>query len=311
MSTVPVAPARRPPSGRMIALVAAATVGGILLTVIVAIFWAKPNDAYAYWLAGERLAAGSPIYVEGEAAFAPYAYHYTPPLAQVFVPLTLAIPAMAYIVGYRAIELLVAWFLAGRRFLPLLALVAFVPVAVELSVENVHLLMALGIVLGLGRWPWLFAIGAIVKVSPGLGLVYLLLRRRWRDALIAAVVGAAVVVVSFVLAPDQWWRWLDTVSGRLGVTGNSLLPVPYAIRAAAGLGLTAVGGALGRRRGELLLVAGITIANPNLSMNGVAVLAAAVPIWRAGPAGLGSAREPAGVPVASTPDAAPPAQAQA
>jgi len=91
----------------MIALIAAATVGGILLTVIVAIFWAKPNDAYAYWLAGERLAAGLPIYVEGEAAFAPYAYHYTPPLAQIFVPLTLAVPAMAYIVGYRAIELFV------------------------------------------------------------------------------------------------------------------------------------------------------------------------------------------------------------
>ena len=47
-----------------------------------------------------------------------------------------------------------------------------------------------------------------------------------------------------------------------------------------------VGGVIGGRRGELLLVAGVTVANPNLAMNGLAVLAAAVPIWFAGPGGV-------------------------
>jgi hypothetical protein len=173
----------------------------------------------------------------------------------------------------------------------MLALVAFLPVAVELRFENVHLLMAIGIVYGLGRWPWLFAIGALVKVSPGLGIVYLALRRRWRDAIISSVVGGSIVTVSFALDPSLWENFLEAVRDRAGMTGNSLLPFPYAARAAAGLALTVAGGIVGRRRGELLLVAGMTLANPNLALNGFAVLAAAVPIWFAGPAGIGERAE--------------------
>jgi hypothetical protein len=55
--------------------------------------------------------------------------------------------------------------------------------------------------------------------------------------------------------------------------------------------LAVVGGLIGRRTGELLLVAGITVANPGLAMNGLAVFAAAVPIWLAGPAGIGGFTE--------------------
>ena len=273
-------------TGRRVALVVLAAVGGSLLAIIVATFWMLPNDNLAYWLAAQRLTAGEPVYVMGEAGFAPYAYHYPPPVAQVLAPLTVVIPAVAYLVVYRALLLVATWELAGRRFVPLLALVAFIPLAIELRFENVHVLMALGIVLGLQRWPWLFAIGAIVKVSPGLGIVYLAIQRRWRDALIASVVGAVIVGVSFALDPSLWSSWLNSVLDRTGTTGNSLVPLPYFVRVATGLVLTVLGGFLGRRRGELLLVAGITIANPNLALNGFAVLVAAVPIWLAGPAGI-------------------------
>ena len=37
--------------------------GAALLAVIVASFWSEPNDNFAYWLAGQRLAAGLPVYV--------------------------------------------------------------------------------------------------------------------------------------------------------------------------------------------------------------------------------------------------------
>jgi Glycosyltransferase family 87 len=279
---------------RRVGLVALAAVGGSLLVVIVASYWSEPNDNLAYWLAGQRLAAGLPVYVSGEAAFAPYAYHYPPPLAQALAPLTLVVPTLAYLVAYRALELLVTWDLAGRRMLPMLALIAVLPVAVELRFENVHLFVALGIVVGLRRWPWLFAVGAVVKLSPGLGVVYLLLRRRWRDAVVAIVIGLVIAGVSGVLDADLWRAWLDSVLGRADVVGNSLLPVPYIARAFAGLALAAVGGAIGRRRGELLLVAGITVANPGLATNGLAVLAAVLPIWLAGPAGVGDRAEPQG-----------------
>jgi hypothetical protein len=269
-----------------IALVVLAAIGGALLAIVVVLFWQNPGDNYAYWLAAQRLVAGEPVYVTGEAAFAPYAYHYTPPLAQVLAPLTLFLPSIAYIVGYRVLEILTVWYLAGRAMLPMLALIAFLPVAIELRFENVHLFMAVAIVLALWRWPLLFAVAAIVKVSPGLGIVYLVLRRRFRDAAIAVVVGAAICAVSYVLSPNLWQEFLAAIGDRAGITGNSLIPVPYVVRAIAGLVLAIAGGIVGRRRGELLLVLAITAANPNLALNGFAVLAAAVPVWRAGPDGL-------------------------
>ena len=275
-------------SRRRFILVPLAAIGAALLAVIVGVFWTNPGDEFAYWLAGMRLAAGQPIYATGEAAFAPYAYHYPPPLAQVLAPFTLVVPAIAYVIAYRALLVLVTWDLAGRRMLWMLALIAFLPVALELRFENVNLLMALGIVYGLGRWPWLFAVGAVVKVSPGLGIIYLGFRRRWRDAIISTFVGAAIVAVSYVLDPGLWRSFLDAIGDRASITGNSLVPVPYAVRGAAGLALTIAGGMVGRRRGELMLVAGMTIANPNLALNGFAVLAAAIPVWRAGPEGIGA-----------------------
>jgi hypothetical protein len=279
--------------GRVV-LVVLAAVGASLLLVVIVIYWRAPGDNLAYWIAGQRILAGQPVYAIGEEAFAPYAYHYPPPLAQLLAPFTLVLPSLAYVVAYRGLEVLATWDLAGRQMLRMLALIAFLPVAIALRFENVDLFMALAIVLGLRRWPWLFAMGALVKVSPGLGIVYLALRRQWRDAFVASVVGGVIVVVSLVAAPDLWRAWLDAIQGRADMIGNSLLPVPYYVRVAAGLALTVGGGLLGRRPGELLLVAGITLANPGLAVNGLAVLAAAVPIWFAGPGGAAAGASPAG-----------------
>ncbi len=273
-------------------LVVLAAIGASLIVVIVATFWLSPGDDLAYWIAGHRLMSGEPIYATGDVAFEPYAYHYPPPLAQVLGPVTLLVPAVLYIVVFRECLLLATWELARRRMIPMLALFAFVPVAVAVRVENVDVFMALGIVLALRQWPWLFAVGALVKASPGLGMVYLALRGRWRDVFVAGAAGGVITIVSVVLAPDLWRAWLGAISGRADMVGNSLLPVPYLVRALAGLALTIVGGKVGRRRGELLLVAGITLANPGLALNGLAVLAAAVPIWLAGPAGIVDAMSP-------------------
>lgn len=279
----------------------AATVGAVFLSVIVATFWMTPGDNLAYWIAGNRLAMGQPIYVASEAAFEPFAYHYPPPLAQVLAPITLVVPAVAYAVVYRALMLLALWYIAGRRALNLLAILAFVPAAVALRIENVEIFMALAIVLGLQRWPWAFTIGALIKVSPGLGLVYLALRRRWRDLAMASSLGLVIAGVSFVAAPELWRAWLDAITGRADMVGNSIVPVPYSVRAIAGFMLAILAGVVGRRTGELLLVAAVTVANPGLSLQGFAVLIAAIPIWRAGPDGLGGgpAAERTGRPWAS------------
>lgn len=278
---------------KLVVLSLLAAVGASILAVIVAFYWMTPGDNLAYWIAGHRLVTGQPIYAAAELAFEPFAYHYPPPLAQVLAPITLVLPALAFCVIYRALMLLALWDLAGRSMLKMLALLAFVPMAVALRIENVEIFMALAIVLGLRRWPWLFSIGALIKVSPGLGIVYLAVRRRWRDVAVSVVVGAAITGISLTLAPDLWRTWLDAINGRADMVGNSLIPVPYSVRAAAGLVLAVVAGVLGRRPGELLLVAGVTIANPGLSLQGFAVLAAAIPIWLAGPDGIGGRSEAA------------------
>jgi Glycosyltransferase family 87 len=278
----------------LLVLSALAAVGGTVLAVIVVLFWREAGDNLAYWIAGYRVATDQPIYAPPEVAFEPFAYHYPPPLAQLLAPLTAVVPVLAYILVYRAAMLLALWELAGRRMLVLLAMLAFLPLAYALRVENVEIFMALAIVVGLRRWPWLFAIGAIVKVSPGLGIVYLAMRRQWRDVLVASVVGMAIVGISVALDPELWRQSLDAISGRGSMVGNSLIPVPYAVRVVAGFALAVIGGSIGRRTGELLLVAAVTIANPGLSLQGFAVLAAAVPIWLAGPEGIGRRREVSG-----------------
>jgi hypothetical protein len=275
-----------------VVLPALAAIGGILLAVVIGVFWQHPNDNLAYWIAADRLMSGLPIYTTGDAAFEPYAYHYPPPLAQALAPFTLFVPAIAYMIVYRAFLLLTTWDLAGRRLLWMLALIAFIPVAIQLRFENVDLFVAAALVFGLSRWPWVFSVVGVIKISPGLGVVYLALRRRWRDAMLAAAVGIAIVAVSFVLDPSLWEAFFDAVIGRAGASGNSLVPVPYVARAVIGFGLVVAGGFIGRRNGELLLVAGVTAANPNFTVAGFAVLAAVVPIWMAGPGGIAERARP-------------------
>ena len=274
------------PRSRFVLTGALAVLGGILLAVIVGRFWTEAGDNLAYWIGGHRLAGGEPIYPDASVAFEPFAFHYIPVVAQVLAPITLVVAAVPFLICFRALLLLALWDMAGRRMLDLLAMLAFLPLAVSLRVENVEIFMAFAVVIGLSRWPWAFMLGALVKVSPGLGLVYLAVQRRWRDVAVSAVLGVAVVAVSYLLAPDLWRQWLAAISGRSDIVGNSIVPLPYSVRAIAGFVMAVVAGLWGRRRGELLLVGAVTIANPGLSLQGFAVLAACVPIWRAGPEGL-------------------------
>lgn len=277
---------------RLVVLATLAAIGGALLAVIAAGYWNSPNDNFAYWIAGWRLGAGNPIYTTGDAAFAPYAYHYTPPLAQLLAPLAVILAPTAYVIGMRALELLATWYLAGRRMLWMLALIAFLPVALDLRFENIHLFIALFLVLGLASAPWIFALGAIVQISPGLGILYLAARGRWRDAAIAAAVGLAIVAVSFIASPDLWREWLTAVTARGSEIGNSLVPLPYAVRAVLGAVLALVAGRLSARNGEIALVVAVTLAMPGLAINGFATLAAILPIWLAGPGGIEGRRAP-------------------
>jgi hypothetical protein len=279
--------ARRLPSPLLIVL---AAIGASLLVIVAATEWQHFNDEYAYWLAGARLAAGEPLYDLAAAPNTPFAYWYPPPLAQVLSPLTSFVAADVFSVAWTVMLLACLWWLAGRDALVALALVAFLPVAIELRVRNVHLLIAVLVVLALRR-SWVFWVpAAALKITPVLGVAYLAAAGRWRDAAKVAVLGLVVLGLSVVIGPGAWREFLDVVGVRAGTDGGSLLPIPFAVRFAAGAALVVVAGLMGAGRlgagrfprfaGEALLVIGLTIANPTLWMTAFSLLVAIVPLGR-------------------------------
>jgi len=284
-------------------LVVCAAVGGSLLLILAATEWRHPNDEYAYWLAGARLATGQPLYDPAAAPNTPYAYWYPPPLAQILAPVTSFVSADVFSVAWTALLFLCLWWLAGRNVLVALALIAFLPVAVELRVRNVHLVIAVLAVLALRRSALFWIPAAALKITPVLGLAYLAAAQRWREAVVAGLVGALLLVVSVVVAPGAWTSFIDVVGLRAGTDGGSVFPVPFAVRFLAGAALAVVAGRLAvraehgarsQRGAEALLIVALTLANPTLWVTALSLLVAIVPLWRS--PSRGAARPPAAVP---------------
>lgn len=277
---------RRFPS---IGLVVLAAVGASLVAVVATTEWGHFNDEHAYWLAGARLAAGQALYDPTAASNTPFAYWYPPPLAQLLAPVTALLPADAFSAVWTVLLLGCLWWLGGRNALVALALVAFLPVAIELRVRNVHLLIAVLVVLALRR-SWAFWIpAAAIKITPILGCAYLAAAGRWRDAGKVAVVGLAVLGISVALGPGAWREFLDVVGPRAGTDSGSWLPIPFALRFGVGAVLVIVAGRMAlraverggsARAGEALLVIALTIANPTLWATALSLLIAIVPLWR-------------------------------
>jgi alpha-1,2-mannosyltransferase len=263
-------------------LILLAAIGASFLLVVAGRSWDAGQDEHAYWLAAQRLLNGLPLYDPTATSVTPFAYWYPPPLAQVLVPVAAILPSRAFDIAWVALELVCLLWIARWRPLVALALVVFLPVTVELSYSNVHLILAALVVLGLRRWPWAFAIGAAIKLAPGLGIVYLLLRRRWRDAAIAIAVGLVILAVSVAIGPTTWSSFIATVQSRGPADISGLLPIPYFVRLVAALMVTVVAGLIRPRIGEPLLVVAITIALPTLWLDAFALLVAIVPIVAAG-----------------------------
>ena len=272
-----------------VGLVVLAAVGLFLLAVVATMEWVHFNDEHAYWLAGARLWAGQPLYDPTASPNTPFAYWYPPPLAQLLAPITGFVSADAFSVLWTVLLLTCLWWLGGRNVLVALALIAFLPVAVELRVRNVHLVIAVLMVLALRR-SWAFWVpAAAIKITPVLGCVYLAAAGRWRDAIKVGVLGLAVLGVSVALGPSAWRQFLDVVGARAGTDGGSLVAIPFAVRFAAGVALAVVAGLVAARSGarggtelpgEVLLVIGLTVANPTLWATAFSLLIAIVPLWR-------------------------------
>jgi hypothetical protein len=170
-------------------------------------------DARAYW--GVDLA--HPYANSGVGEFSTYLY--SPAFAQVLSPLY-ALPFEAFFVLWTVASVVALYWLV--RPWPWALLILLLPWTYELFVGQVHLFIAVAIVLGF-RWPAVWAFNILTKVTPGIGLLWFLARREWRSFAIAMGTTLAIVAISFLLAPTAWFDWYSFLRGTTG-SGELLYP---------------------------------------------------------------------------------------
>jgi hypothetical protein len=227
-------------------------------------------DAYAYWAIDLRHLYGESLGNTSDLG----AFRYTPAIGQLFA-IFHAIPWELFLVLWVAAMAAALVWLNRRNWLIALA---FPPVALEIFHGNVHLFMAVAIALGF-RYPATWAFVVLTKVSPGVGALWFLFRGEYRKAAIAVGVTGAIAAVSFVVAPDLWRQYTQTMIDNLAYDpGHPYpVPIPLPIRMAAGAALVAWGARTDR---PWTVPVAATLALPIIWFHGLAVLLAIVPIER-------------------------------
>lgn len=235
--------------------------------------WADSVDAYAYWTT-----RSGDFYATAETGRIG-AFLYSPAFAQLVAPLVW-LPLAVFTAAWTALNLAALWWLVGRWALPSLL---FLPIPFEIISGNVHLLYAVAIVAGF-RFPAAWALMLLTKATPGVGVLWFLVRREWRAFGVAVAATAGIALVSFVLDRTAWATWIGILRTDLSGAGQGALatvgwylPVPLIPRLAAAAAIVAVA-AWGDRR--WLVPFAVVLALPVVWLNGLAVLAAVFPLWR-------------------------------
>lgn len=199
--------------------------------------WPTGREAFCYWL--PELADP---YARSDWTQA-VAYVYSPAFLQGLAVLK-ALPWEAFLAVWTGLLLLAIRYLVGPRLWA--AAIAFA--ALELLGGNVHLLLAVAIVAGF-RWPAAWAFVLLTKVTPGVGLLWFVVRREWRNLGIALGATAAIVAVSWAAAPAAWADWLDVLGASATKTVGlwAAVPVPLWLRLPVAVGLVAWGARTDRR----------------------------------------------------------------
>jgi hypothetical protein len=236
--------------------------------------WADSVDAYAYWTTRDG------VFYDEAATGRIGAYLYSPAFAQLLTPLAL-LPLPVFTAVWTAINLAALWWLLGRLALPSLL---FLPIPFEIISGNVHLLYAVAIVAGF-RHAAGWALMLLTKVTPGIGILWFLVRREWRAFALAVGVTTAIALVSFLLDRSSWETWVALLQADVGVAGQATfetvgwyLPIALLPRLIVAAAIVAFAALTGRR---WLLPVGVVVALPVVWLNGLAILAAVVPLWRA------------------------------
>jgi hypothetical protein len=198
------------------------------------------------------------------------AYPYSPAFAQLVYPLDL-LPWPVFVAAWTAMLIGAVWLLTGRE----LFLLGLVVGGMEIAGGNVSLVLALAMVAGF-RWPWIWSLVLLTKITPGVGLLWFLLRREWRSLAVALGSTAAVVVVSYLLLPDAWRDWIALLQANTGKGGTwAAVPIPLLVRGPVGVALIAWGA---RRNQRWTVPVGAMLALPALWYGSFSILLAVIPL---------------------------------
>lgn len=263
-TALPASLASRLPSAEMAGLIVAFFVW-LVIVLLAQPFgrpWGTGMEAISYW--ANHLDAP---YAHSDWT-KPAAYVYSPAFLQLVAPIA-ALPWALFMAVWTAIMLVAVRFLTGPRLFALGALLA----VVELSGGNISLLLAAAMVVGF-RYPAAWAFVILTKVTPGIGLLWFVVRKEWRQLGIALGATAAVVAVSFVLMPGAWVEWvrvLVKVAGRDGTW--AAIPIPFIARLPFAIAIVVWGARTDRR--WTVPVAGM-LALPALWYGGLSMLLAVI-----------------------------------
>jgi len=252
----------------------------VLLSLIaIAFIWVTINgaladpgsigyDANAYWGYPR-----DPLYAHiGADAAGKFIYRYSPAFIPILTLFT-AIPWPVFVAAWIGCSIGIYIWLAGPWWL---ALLAFAPFVMELRMGNVHMLLALAIVLGF-RWPAAWAFVLLTKVTPGVGLLWFAVRREWRSLGIALGATALIVGISAILAPGQWAEWFRSLLETSRADVPLAISIPLWQRLIMAIVLVTWGARTDRR---WTVVVAATLALPTLWFHGLAMLVGVVAIQR-------------------------------
>jgi hypothetical protein len=238
----------------------------VLLRLLQVSPWDQSVDAYAYWSTRD-----GEFYSGATGGMG--SYLYSPAFAQLLAPVVI-VPWPLFAALWTVMNLALLSWLAGPWSLPLLLVP---PVSFEIVSGNVHLLIAAAIVLGF-RYPATWAATILTKLTPGVGLLWFVVRREWRSLSMALGATVAIAGVSFVLDRGAWFDWVGVLTRDLGtplVTLGWFIPVPLLVRLPIAAAVVVWGGRTSR---AWTIPLAVTLAMPVIWLNSLAVLVAIIPL---------------------------------
>jgi hypothetical protein len=222
-------------------------------------------DANTYWAASR-----GPMYAEDYVLWA-RGYSYPPPFAQAFDVLSWMPWEIARWVWLGGVLVAYAWLLAPLR------LGLRIPLVITLYVfaaDNLYWILALVAVFSF-RYPFLWAVPLLTKITPGVGVLWFAVRQEWRAFAIAIGATLAIAAVSFLSAPDLWSQWLRLMLGQdlSGTTTTNFFVwvPPLPIRGVAALALVVWGASTDRR---WVIPVSMLLAQPDIAFSALGLLAA-------------------------------------